>query len=184
MQSAATIHHIATATTHYKFILQPRLMKMKNINGVSNFSVCKPGWYHSIGSCWRQCPSGTYAAPGDIDSNVFCIACHYSCLSCKGPSDIDCITCYADSKFIWNNGRALCVVRSISWKMQSTEWFYKMTVVFLINLGLVIAVIIYFVFTLYRKRRSVHEYSKIFYSGNGKVHMDTELGNTYISDSE
>ncbi|XP_039301948.1 furin-like protease 1, isoforms 1/1-X/2 isoform X1 [Solenopsis invicta] len=146
--------------------------------------VCKPDWYHSNGSCLQQCPSGTYAIRDD-DSGAFCTACHYSCLSCKGSSDSDCITCHADSTFIWNNGRALCVLSSISWKTQSTMWFRRLTVAFLINLGLVIAVIIYFVSTWYiRKRKSVHKYSKVSYSGNGEVHADTELGNAYISESE
>lgn len=155
---------------------------MKNINGVSNFSVCKPDWYHSNASCLQQCPSGTYTVRDD-DSGAFCTACHYSCLSCKGPSDADCITCHADSIFVWSNGRTLCVLSNISWKMQSTVWLFRLTVVFLINLGLVIAIIIYFAFTWYiRKRKSVHKYSKVSYSENGEVH--TELENTCVSESE
>lgn len=159
---------------------------MKNINSVSNFSVCKPGWYHSNDSCLRQCPSGTYAVRDDDDnSGTFCTACHYTCLSCKGPSDGDCVTCHTDSIFMSSNGRALCVLSSISWKMQSTVWFRRLTVAFLVNLSVAIAIILYFVFTWYiRKRKSVHKYSKVSYSGNGEIHADTELENTYVSESE
>ncbi|XP_050451575.1 furin-like protease 1 isoform X2 [Cataglyphis hispanica] len=150
--------------------------------------VCKPGWYHSDGSCLRQCPSGTFAIRDDDESDVFCTACHYSCLSCKGPSDADCVTCHVDSVLTWSNGRALCVLSGLTWKMQSTEWFYRMTIVFLINLALMIVIIIYLVLAwCIRKRKSVHMYSKVSYSGNGKVHADTERlqsENTYISDSE
>ncbi|XP_077262499.1 furin-like protease 1 isoform X4 [Temnothorax americanus] len=152
--------------------------------GGSGCLVCKLGWYHSSGSCSRQCPAGTYAIRDDDDSGAFCTACHYSCLSCRGPTDADCITCHADSALMWSNGKALCVLSSISWKMQSTVWLHRLTVVFLINLGLVIVIIIYFVFTYIRKRKSVHKYSKVTYSGNGEVHADTELENSYVSESE
>ncbi|XP_071636190.1 furin-like protease 1 isoform X3 [Temnothorax longispinosus] len=152
--------------------------------GGSGCLVCKPGWYHSSGSCSRRCPAGTYAIRDDDDSGAFCTACHYSCLSCRGPTDADCITCYADSALMWSNGKALCVLSSISWKMQSTVWLHRLTVAFLINLGLVIVIIIYFVFTYIRKRKSVHKYSKVTYSGNGEVHADTELENSYVSESE
>ncbi|XP_024876146.1 furin-like protease 1 isoform X4 [Temnothorax curvispinosus] len=152
--------------------------------GGSGCLVCKPGWYHSSGSCSRRCPAGTYAIRDDDDSGAFCTACHYSCLSCRGPTDADCITCHADSALMWSNGKALCVLSSISWKMQSTVWLHRLTVAFLINLGLVIVIIIYFVFTYIRKRKSVHKYSKVTYSGNGEVHADTELENTYVSESE
>lgn len=150
--------------------------------------MCKPGWYHSDGNCLRQCPSGTYAIRDDDESGVFCTACHYSCLSCKGPSDADCVTCHVDSLFTWSNGRTLCALSGLAWKLKSTEWFYRMTIVFLINLGLMIAVIIYLVLTwCIRKRKSVHKYSKVSYFGNGEVHADTEglqRGNTCVSDSE
>ncbi|KAL6259715.1 hypothetical protein P5V15_009628 [Pogonomyrmex californicus] len=148
--------------------------------------VCKRDWYHNNGSCLRQCPSGTYAVRNDDDSGAFCTACHYSCLSCKGPSDADCITCRADSIFMWNDGRTVCVLSSLSWRMQSTMWFYRMTVVFLVNLAVIIAIVIYFAFIWYiRKSKSVHRYSKVSYSGNGEVHADTEqLRNTCVSDSE
>jgi len=69
--------------------------------------------------------------------------------------------------------------------MQSTVWLHRLTVAFFINLGLVIAVISYFVLTWYiRKRKSAHKYSKVSYSGNGKVHADAELENTLVSESE
>ncbi|EGI61972.1 Furin-like protease 1, isoforms 1/1-X/2 [Acromyrmex echinatior] len=148
-------------------------------------NMCKPGWNHNNGNCLEQCPPGTYEIQGDDDSGAFCTICHYSCLSCKGPSDADCIACHADSMFTWNNGRSLCVLNSISWKMQSTVWFHRLTVAFLVNLGLMIAIIIYFVFTWYiRKRKSVHKYSKVSYSGNGEIHTDAELDNTYVYESE
>lgn len=150
--------------------------------------VCKPDWYHSDGSCLRQCPSGTYAIWDDNESGVFCIACHYSCLSCKGPSDADCISCHVDSVFTWSNGRTLCALRGLTWKMQSTEWFYRMTIVFLIILGLMIAIIVYLALVWYiRRRKSGHKYSKVSYSGNGEIHADTERlqsENTCVSDSE
>lgn len=179
------MYHIAitTATT---ILYKLDWAKTKSVNGISNFSVCKPGWYHSDGSCLRQCPSGTYVVRDDNESDVHCIACHYSCLSCKGPSDADCVSCHMDSVFTSSNGRTLCALSGLVWKLKSTEWFYRMTIVCLINLGLMTAVIIYLVFTwCIRRRKSAHKYSKVSYFGNGEVHAEQlQIGYTCVSDSE
>nr|XP_012234082.1 PREDICTED: uncharacterized protein LOC105678933 [Linepithema humile] len=156
---------------------------MKSVNGISNFSVCQPGWYRSNSSC-LQCASGTYAVRNDNGSGVLCIACHYSCLSCKGPSDADCVTCHVDSVFTWNDGRPLCVLSSLSWKMHSTVWFYRMTMIFFVNLSLMTIIAIYLVSSWYiRKHKSAHKYSKVSY-GNDEVHAEQLQGSTCVSDSE
>lgn len=148
--------------------------------------MCKPNWYHSNGNCLLQCPSGTYRVWDYDGSSAFCVVCHYSCLSCKGPSDEDCITCHVDSVLTWSNGRSQCVLDSLAWRMQSTVWFYRITVLFAVNLCLMIVVVIYLVLAWYiRKRKSMYKYSKV--SGDSETHADTERlqGNSVsVSDSE
>lgn len=156
---------------------------------MSRFSVCKPDWYHVNGSgCARRCPSGTYAARSWDGTGALCTVCHYSCRFCNGPSDADCVACHADSAFVWNDGRAYCVLNDLSWRMRSTLWFYRMSVLFLINMAVMTVVIAYLAISWYiRKRRSVHKYSKVSYSnGNGEVHADAEQlqGSVCVSDSE
>jgi hypothetical protein len=88
---------------------------------------------------------------------------------------------------MWSNGAMFCVLSRLSWQMQYTVWFNRMTVTFLLNLCLMIAVIICLAFYWYlRKRTSTYKYSKVSYSGNGEAHADAEQlqGNTCSSDSE
>lgn len=153
--------------------------------------MCTPGWYHSNGSCFRECPSGTYAVQDDGSEadgfGAFCALCHYLCLSCKGPSETDCVSCHADSELTWSSGAVFCVLSRLSWQMHYTVWFKRMTIVFLVNLGvMIVSVICLALYWYLRRRRSDHTYSKVLYSGNGEIHADTEQlqGNTCISDSE
>jgi hypothetical protein len=32
----------------------------------------------------------------DDNSNLQCLACHYSCLTCSGPGDASCLSCTTD----------------------------------------------------------------------------------------
>lgn len=152
------------------------------------FSVCKPDWYlNSDGGCSQLCPAGAYAVREHNKTDVFCVNCHYSCLSCKGPSDADCITCHEDATLMWSDNAKRCVLNNLSWKMQSTVWYYRMTVVFLINFTVMIVIVVYLVLCWYiRRHRHNHEYSQVSYTGNGEVHADVERlqGDTCVSDSE
>lgn len=147
--------------------------------------MCKPNWYHdNNGSCF-QCPSRTYAVQDKI--GAFCIKCHYTCLSCKGPSDTDCITCHEDSTFILSNSAERCVLNNISWKMQSTVWYYRMAILFLINTTLMIVFIIYSISCWYiRRHKHTHQYSQVSYTDNGKARADIGQlqGDVCVSDSE
>ncbi|XP_020280998.1 furin-like protease 1 isoform X3 [Pseudomyrmex gracilis] len=147
--------------------------------------ACKLGWYHNNSGCLQQCPSGTYAVQRGNKSSEFCIPCHYSCLSCKGPTDADCVSCHTDSILTFSNGDAFCILSNLSWKMQSTTWYYRMTMAFLINLSLIILVIVCLMFSWYiRRLKCTHKYSKVSY-GNGETHAETEQeNNTCVSDSE
>ncbi|XP_014473594.1 PREDICTED: furin-like protease 1, isoform 1-CRR isoform X1 [Dinoponera quadriceps] len=150
--------------------------------------VCKPGWNHnSNGNCSQQCPSGTYAVRDHDKTGAFCIKCHYSCLSCKGPSDTDCLTCHEDSALMLSDNGEHCVLHNLSWKMQSTMWYYRMTVVFLTSIALMTVVVVYLALDWYiRRRKRVHEYSQVSYTGNGEARADMKRlhGDTCVSDSE
>lgn len=81
----------------------------------------------------------------DHDSrNNACIPCHYSCMSCSGPSDIDCTSCHADSNPLPPEMENFqCILKSIDWKTKSTVWFYRMTIVLGFTSVLMIAIVLY-----------------------------------------
>ncbi|EZA62235.1 hypothetical protein X777_00603 [Ooceraea biroi] len=167
--------------------LMNRAVLIQLLQSCRDKDVCTPGWYGSNGSCLQQCPSGTYAVQDDSEAGAFCALCHYLCLSCKGPSETDCVTCHADSELTRSNGAMFCVLSRLSWQMQYTVWFSRMTMAFLVNMCLMIVIVVCLALYWYlRRRKSAHKYSKVSYSGNGEAHADTEQlrGSTCISDSE
>lgn len=61
------------------------------------FSVCDGSTYLWEGKCLSSCPASTLAT-NRTDLSGQCVPCHYSCLSCSGPSDSECTVCHADSQ--------------------------------------------------------------------------------------
>lgn len=76
---------------------------------------CRPGHWDSAsavclmcdgddflwqGQCVTTCPESTHAInqTGLVGILLACVPCHYSCLTCNGPSDSECTTCHADSQ--------------------------------------------------------------------------------------
>lgn len=60
--------------------------------------TCRPKHYYYQQQCHRSCPAKTYSTQ-DNDSNKRCNSCHVSCLSCRGPSRQDCITCQSGAMY-------------------------------------------------------------------------------------
>ncbi|XP_008560794.1 furin-like protease 1 isoform X1 [Microplitis demolitor] len=103
---------------------------------------CKDGWFISEGRCLSECPRNMYV-DHDQRKNA-CIPCHYSCMTCSGPSDIDCTSCHADSNPIPLEMETFqCILKSIEWKTKSTVWFYRMTIVLGLSSILMIGIVIY-----------------------------------------
>ncbi|XP_031837292.1 furin-like protease 1 isoform X1 [Nomia melanderi] len=147
---------------------------------------CKPNWYYHNGNCVYECPTKTYGVADE--TKAVCSPCHYSCLTCSGPLDSQCSTCYEDSELSTIND-SQCVLKDLSWTMQSTVWFYRMSVLFVINLAvLIVAPPVYLIVNWYsRSKNSLnYGYSKISDSSNGDANKDTDklrdVGS--LSDSE
>lgn len=76
---------------------------------------------------------------------------------------MDCRSCYADAVTILSNSSGFqCILKSLEWKMKSTVWFYRMSVLFILNLILITTIMIY----LYVK--SCKKYDTSF-SNNSKI---------------
>ncbi|CAK9811856.1 Furin-like protease 1, isoform 1-CRR [Anthophora quadrimaculata] len=147
---------------------------------------CKLNWYYSNGICVYKCPIGTYGIFDD--TKAVCYACHYSCLTCSGSSNTECTSCHGDAEISSNLNESVCILRELSWTMQSTLWFYRMTVLFLINVIVFVLVAIYLVIKWYLLKRNslIYGYSKLSYSNNGNPQKDIEKlqENACMSDSE
>ncbi|KOC61093.1 hypothetical protein WH47_04359, partial [Habropoda laboriosa] len=147
---------------------------------------CKLNWFHHNGICVYKCPKGTYGILDDTKS--VCYACHYSCLTCSGSSDTECTSCHEDAEISSSLNESVCILRELSWMMQSTLWFYRMTALFLINVSVFVLVAIYLAVKWYIRNRSslMYGYSKVSDSNNGETHkgMDKLQENGCLSDSE
>lgn len=155
--------------------------KGRELNYVCNFSECKLNWYYHDGICVYKCPRGTYGVSDE--SKAVCSSCHYSCLTCSGPSNTECTSCHEDAEFSSSLDESVCIPRDLSWTMHSTLWFYWMTILFSTSVLLFIVIIVYVGVKWYLKNRNSYRYSKVSSSSNGEAHKDS-LQNGYVSDSE
>ena len=64
------------------------------------WTVCENGDFLWQGKCGTSCPESTHAINRTELAGIVstCAQCHYSCLTCSGPSDSECVTCHADSQ--------------------------------------------------------------------------------------
>ncbi|XP_076292806.1 furin-like protease 1 isoform X4 [Lasioglossum baleicum] len=147
---------------------------------------CNRSWYLYDGICVSKCPAKTYAVYDETRSA--CVPCHYSCMACSGPLVTECTRCYEDSVHS-NFADSQCVLKELSWTMQSTLWFYRMSILFAINLAvLIVAPTVYLAVSWYLRRRNsqIYGYSKVSCSNNGDANKDTDKlqENAGYSDSE
>ncbi|XP_057324467.1 furin-like protease 1 isoform X2 [Microplitis mediator] len=147
---------------------------------------CKLGWFISEGRCLSECPHNMYV-DHDQRKNA-CIPCHYSCMTCSGPSDIDCTSCHADSNPIPPEMETFqCILKSIEWKTKSTVWFYRMTIVLGLSSILMIGIVIYLWISSSKKLQKIinHGYMELplpndqLKDGNSNRNLDQ-----YQSESE
>ncbi|KAK1130134.1 hypothetical protein K0M31_019818 [Melipona bicolor] len=154
---------------------------------VCNFSECKLNWYYYDGVCVSKCPSGTYGFSDE--AKAVCTDCHYSCLTCSGSSNTDCVSCHEDAELSTNLGEPVCVLRELSWTMRSTLWFYQMTVLFSVNVVAFGVIILYMMAKWYLRRRNskyseVYGYYKVLYTNDVNACKDGSQEGACLSDSE
>lgn len=153
-----------------------------------NFSECKPFWYNYNGLCEQQCPAKTYSVSDE--TTAVCAPCHYSCLSCTGPLDTQCLQCHEDSELSSGFNGSQCILKDLAWTVQSSLWFYRMTILFTINFVVVAIAAIYIAVSWYARKRNslMYSYSKVSYSSDGDARKEvdrlTGQENRCLSDSE
>lgn len=148
---------------------------------------CKLNWYYHDGVCVSKCPSGTYGFSDE--AKAVCTDCHYSCLTCSGPSNTECVSCHEDAELSTNLGEPVCVLRELSWTMRSTLWFYQMTILFSVNVVAFGLIILYMMAKWYLRRRNskyseVYGYYKVLYTNDVNACKDGSQDGACLSDSE
>lgn len=150
----------------------------------SYFPVCENGWYLHQSKCIAQCPWGTYIANSQ-EKNV-CAMCHYSCMTCYGPSDADCTACHDDSSLVSVNLKDYqCVIKSLEWTIQSTKWFYFTAIILGMILLIVTSMGIYMCIGLNRDNAiGGYEQVSLVSSDEQKKDKISSQRNSCVSDSD
>ncbi|XP_066585085.1 furin-like protease 1 isoform X3 [Prorops nasuta] len=146
---------------------------------------CLRNEYLHDGLCVSRCPEGTYALRDK--KKGACATCHYSCYSCSGPVDTDCTSCHEDAELLSTGiGMSQCVSSSLTWKIQSSVWFYRLTILFVANSILLLGIaacLVYFCY--FKKSGTSYAYSKVKYTIDGETGQDTDqLQENALSDSD
>jgi len=113
-------------------------------NGSEWCAACiKPHVLH-IGRCIESCPVEGYFK-AQIGQNFACVPCYYSCETCKGPNDYDCITCFGDANLEEESPtQKYCHNKSLVNRVfSSSRWYYVLSIGFMINFCVVVILVIY-----------------------------------------
>jgi len=89
---------------------------------------------------------------GTANSSSACLNCYYTCHTCSGPNDYECLSCFGDAELDDSSsiGKYCHNKHLISKVVGSSNWSYLLTLGFILNASLVICLIIYII----RRRRA------------------------------
>eukprot|EP00093_Oithona_nana_P005555 05555.XXX_231746_225773_1 [CDS] Oithona nana genome sequencing. len=108
-------------------------------------SICESGFLMLNGRCLESCPAEGYYQ-GTENHQDSCLQCYYSCKTCNGPNDYQCISCYGDAELEESESHKYCHNKSLINKVfSSTRWYYVLTIGFLVNFFIVVFLVIYII---------------------------------------
>lgn len=107
-------------------------------------AVCQVGFRILAGRCVRECPPEGYYE-GVSNNTAACIDCYYSCQTCTGPSDSECISCYGDAALDESSGAGkFCHNKTLVFKIfSSSRWYYILSIGFIVNFIIVVILVLY-----------------------------------------
>jgi furin len=111
--------------------------------------TCVAGYLALNGRCVTSCPQqGYYQARSNMSDH--CFQCYYTCETCTGSNDYQCLSCYGDAQIeITPGGESYCHNKNLIFKVFSTSrWYYILSLGFLINTILIILLLVY----IYRRK--------------------------------
>jgi len=115
-------------------------------------SLARPGWcgdcevgYRTLaGRCVKECPSeGFYE--GVSNNTAACLDCYYSCQTCSGPNDYECMSCYGDAELDESSSLGkYCHNKTLVFKIfSSSRWYYILSIGFIVNFIIVVLLVLY-----------------------------------------
>ncbi|XP_063243301.1 furin-like protease 1 [Bacillus rossius redtenbacheri] len=101
---------------------------------------CVEALYLFEGRCVLMCPEGSYQVPKEKT----CVLCHYTCVTCTGPNDYQCLSCHEDATLYHESPRdSYCYPLSLLPRIASTRWTYLAAISFSLTAVLLLAVGVY-----------------------------------------
>jgi len=114
---------------------------------VSFLTVCVNGAFLFEGHCLTSCPDATHAANGSVlvgEPVGICLPCHYSCVTCTGASDSECISCHADAKLSGTATERYCRPKELVDQLASYDrWALGIELALALNVAVLVALLAY-----------------------------------------
>lgn len=121
--------------------------------------------YLSEGSITKRQGIGTAIEAADMEptanppkSPLICLPCHYTCATCSGPHDSQCVSCSDDAQLMNKTETEplfYCYPRAILPQLNNADWHYKVNVGLSIILFLICSILLYFLIACIMKRCGV-----------------------------
>lgn len=135
--------------------------------------------------CIERCPEKYYNSILDnieLDDgrNQSCLPCHYTCKSCLGSLDSQCLNCYSDAQLIkTSKTETFCYPIHVMSEFLSEKWYYRMfTITYLLVIIFAAAAVISF--CIKRKRNNLQDKYVTLSTSENTKDIKTEI----YSDSE
>jgi len=82
---------------------------------------------------------------GVSNNTASCLSCYYSCQTCSGPSDSECLSCYGDAELDESSGDGkYCHNKNLVFKIfSSSRWYYVLSIGFVVNFIIVVLLVFY-----------------------------------------
>lgn len=147
---------------------------------VLSFLECHSGQVLFKDECVSSCPLG-YFVP---ENASVCIGCHYSCKSCFGSSDYECLECYPD--YVLVNATVLeqfCYPRELVSKLNFVEWYYR---TYVLLICILVFLVCAFVYLAIKNRKSKYKWQQLMQieSLNTIRNLEKNVKTTVYTDSE
>jgi len=105
---------------------------------------CEVGYRILAGRCVKKCPEEGYYE-GVSNNTATCLSCYYSCQTCSGPSDSECLSCFGDADLDESSGDGkYCHNKNLIFKIfSSSRWYYVLSIGFFVNFIIVVLLVFY-----------------------------------------
>merc|ERR1712226_1577829 len=104
-------------------------------------TTCVKGFVLQNGRCIDSCPAvGFYKEDGGRGDGDKCVPCYYSCKTCNGPNDYQCLSCFGDATLDQESSEGrYCYNSSLVGRMLSaSRWYYVLSIGFVFNFVIVV----------------------------------------------